>query len=546
MANRVRVEMRNAIVGLWRLGKGKRAIARDLGVNRRTVRRCIDQARAVESFPNLTAGSDPPCAAEFGISESAPNLTAGSDCSSEAEFETSESAPPPAQRSGPPSKARPYHSVIVEKLERDLDAQRIWQDLRDDHGFAGSYECVKRYVRRLRATTPLPFRRIETPPGEEAQVDFGTGAPLLGAGARRRRRTHVFRVVLSCSRRGFSKVVLRQTTDEFLAALEDAFWHFGGVPKTIVLDNLKAAVTKADWFDPELNPKVLAFAEHYGCVFLPTKPGIARHKGKIEGGVRYVKNNALKGRVFESLEAQNEFLSGWEATIADVRIHGTTKKQVRQLFDDVERDALRPLPPARFPHFREATRVVHRDGFIEIERAYYSVPPEYVSHRVWVRWDSRLVHIFTQSFTRIASHAKASPGERATADEHIHSRKRCIIERGATYLLQRAGHIGANAGRWAEHVFTTRGVASLRVIQGLTSLAKRHSSSAIDAACRRAISHSAYRLKDVRALIHREEEQAELEFMSEHPIIRNPIEYGRLVRADLTDGTGTIVSIFDQ
>lgn len=97
----------------------------------------------------------------------------------------------------------------------------------------------------------------------------------------------------------------RQTTDEFIRCLENAFWHFGGVPQTLVLDNLRAAVSKADWFDPEINPKVQSFCEHYGIVPLPTKPRMPRHKGKVERGIGYVQDNGLKGRRFTSLEAEN-------------------------------------------------------------------------------------------------------------------------------------------------------------------------------------------------------------------------------------------------
>jgi hypothetical protein len=164
-------------------------------------------------------------------------------------------------------------------------------------------------------------------PGEEAQVDFGTGIPIIDSEGRRR-KTHVIRVVLSYSRKAYSEVVYRQTTDNFIACLENAFRHFGGVPKTLVPDNLKAAVLEADWYDPELNPKLQSFCEHYGTVLLPTKPRTPRHKGKVERGVDYVQENALKGRRFETLEKQNEHLQRWEATVADTRIHGTTKRQV--------------------------------------------------------------------------------------------------------------------------------------------------------------------------------------------------------------------------
>src|SRR5205085_5316999 len=146
--------------------------------------------------------------------------------------------------------------------------------------------------------------------------------------------------------------------------------------------------------------------QHYGTVILPTKPYTPRHKGKVERGIDYVQENALKGRTFASLEEQNRFLLEWESHTADTRIHGTTRRQVGGLFSTVEKAALLPLPAERFPNFREAQRVVHRDGHIEVERAYYSVPPEYLGRTLWVRWDGRLVRIFNQRFELIATHVR--------------------------------------------------------------------------------------------------------------------------------------------
>jgi len=243
------------------------------------------------------------------------------------------------------SACEPFGEIIEVKLAGGLSGVRIWQDLVAEHGFGGSYDSVKRYVRRVGRTTALRFRRFECEPGTEAQVDFGTGAPVVHAETRR--RTHVLRVVLSHSRKGYSESVFRQTTESFLRCLEDAFWHFGGVPRTTVIDNLKAAVARADWYDPELHPIIQSFCEHYGTVILPAKPYTPRHKGKVERGIGYVKDNALKGRRFSSLAEQNRHLLDWEAHVADTRIHGTTRKQVGKVFKETERAALLPLPPMR-------------------------------------------------------------------------------------------------------------------------------------------------------------------------------------------------------
>jgi transposase len=273
---------------------------------------------------------------------------------------------------GRQSLCQPWLPQIEAAVSLGLSAQRIYQDLVCEHGFSGSYQAVKRFVRHLRQIQPVAFARIEVEPGAEAQVDFGQGAWVIVEG--KRKRPHLFRIVLSHSRKGYSEAVWRQTTESFIRCLENAFRYFGGVPKTLVIDNLRAAVTRADWFDPELNPKVEEFCRHYGVVMMPTRPAMPHHKGKVESGVNYGQENALKGRCFESLGAENLFLSDWESRVADTRIHGTTRQQVGKAFEEVERSKLLPLPASLFPVFEEAPRTVHRDGYIELRRSYYSVP----------------------------------------------------------------------------------------------------------------------------------------------------------------------------
>jgi len=251
------------------------------------------------------------------------------------------------------------------------------------------------------------------------QVDFGQGAWIIDESGKRR-RSHLFRAVLSHSRKGYSEAVWRQTTEAFIRCLEKAFRYFGGVTQSVIMDNLRVAVNHADWFDPELNPKFEDFCRHYGCVILPCKPKMPRHKGKVESGVNYGQENALKGRSFESLGRENLFLLEWESNVADKRIHGTTKRQVQKVFNEGERPALRPLPASLFPFFEEAQRAMHRDGHVELKGADYSGPPEYVARKVWARWEHRLVRIYNRRMEQIALHARAEPGKFSTDPAHIH------------------------------------------------------------------------------------------------------------------------------
>jgi len=508
----------NAIITLNQRGWTNRRIARELGIDRETVKRHLELARN---------GSNPTSKAPTGSGNSNPatNAPPGS-----AVAEVSENRDQSGKPSGPDSQCEPYRVVIKEKLEQELSAQRIYQDLVVEHGFTGSYYSVRRFVRRLGQSHPLPFRRMECEPGQEGQVDFGAGAPIINAEGKRK-KSHVFRIALSSSRKGYSEAVFRQTTEDYIRALENSFWHFGGAPRTLVIDNLKAAVNKADWYDPELHPKIQSFCEHYGTVILPTKPYTPRHKGKIECGIGYVKNNALKGRKFASLAEENEYLLNWEKRIADTRIHGTTRQQVGKVFEEVEKEHLLPLPAGRFGSFEEAKRSVHRDGYIEVAKGYYSVPPEYVGRQVWARWDGHLVRVFNSKMEQLTLHVQGEPGKFHTKPSHIDSRKISKVEKGAVWLLQRASLIGPQTDQWAQALLKARGVEGIRPLVGLLNLAQRHPRDLIENACEIALSHDAFRLRTIRELIKRGgSKQEPLEFIDEHPIIRQMSDYGEFVK----------------
>ena len=266
------------------------------------------------------------------------------------------------------------------------------------------------------------------------------------------------------------------------------------MPKTLVIDNLKAAVAHPDWFDPELTPKVQSFCRHYGTVILPTKPYMPRHKGKVESGVKYVKNNALKAKAFTNLEEQNRCLANWERTVADTRIHGTTKRQVKVLFEQ-ERTTLLPLPLDRFACFHEGKRKVNRDGHVEVAKAYYSAPPEYLGREVWVRWDARLVRIFNHRFEQIAVHTRHEQGRFSTHSQHIAPEKISGLERGPTYLLHKVSVVGPFTRQWSEAVIHARGIEGTRVLQGLLSLTKKYACESLENACEVALSHGCWRLR---------------------------------------------------
>lgn len=502
MSNVLKMPVQNSIQNLAARGWSARRIARELGLNRRTVARyLLAAANGTTAGAEVTVGSEPLRELVDPVPDSkcttpGPKVTTGSAPEISPSARPSAAVPATASR----SKCEALRAVIVPLFEKGLTAQRIYQDLRREHAFAGAYESVKRFLAGLRAVAPVPVHRVEAQPGEEMQVDFGLGAPVVQADGKSR-RTWVFRSILSHSRKGYSEAVFHQDTETFLRVIENALRHYGGVPLILNLDNLKAAVIKAHWVDPELNPKIVAFCQHYGIHLLPCRPRTPQHKGKVERGVAYVKSNALKGLKFSSLAAQNAHLFAWEKTVADTRLHGTTRRQVQSAFE-LEKPHLQPLPPGLFACYRESLRRVARDSSVQVDRAYYQVPLEYIGRDVWVQIESRSVRLFNQRRELIASHLPLPPG-RFSSVQGVggFDSKGIGARKAAGQWLQLAGKYGPHAKAWSEAVWSARGIEGVRSLMGLAGLGRNHSSKAIDEACASAHNLGAHRLSDIQCIL---------------------------------------------
>jgi len=211
-----------------------------------------------------------------------------------------------------------------------------------------------------------------------------------------------------------------------------------------------------------------------------------------------------------------------------------------------------PLPATRFPFFHEAPRSVHKDGHVEVDKAYYSVPPEYLGHSVWVRWDSKIVRIFKEvrepgvehgRLALIATHVKRSAGVFSTDPNHIASEKISGVERGAGYLLKLVSRVGPQTAQWAQTMLQQRGIEGVRVLQGLLSMTRHYCADDMERACRLALSHGAYRLQSLRSLMKRPMRQEE--FIQTHPLIRPMDFYGRYFKVSFgkeDNGNGEFIA----
>jgi transposase len=335
--------------------------------------------------------------------------------------DSAEAATGPATQIPPPRPPAPAavtasnceaHRVFIEaQLRLRRNAMAIYQDLVDSHGFTGAYNSVKRFVGRLRSREPEQFDRLEFFPGEEMQVDYGEGAPTRVPGTERYRKPRLFVATLRYSRRSFRHVVWKSSQDTWARLHEQAWRHFGGSCRYVVLDNLKEGVLKHPISTSRINPVYAAMLTHYGVVADPARVRDPNRKGSVEHAIGHTQATALKGRRFESIEEQNTFLEHWEMTWAALRIHGTARRQVQAMFEE-ERPHLQPVPLLGMQYFTQSQRTVCDDSCVRVDHSSYAAHPALIGSRVLVRVFERSIEIRdlkTQALLR--THARAErPG----------------------------------------------------------------------------------------------------------------------------------------
>ncbi|NYT57292.1 IS21 family transposase, partial [Eoetvoesiella caeni] len=285
-------------------------------------------------------------------------------------------------------------------------------------GFTGAYNSVKRFAGKLQEHDPEQFDRLEFAPGEEAQVDYGEGAPTRVPGTQRYRRPRLFVMTLRYSRRSFRRVVWKSSQETWAQLHEQAWRYFGGTTHYVVLDNLKEGVLAPDLYEPELNPVYAMVLRHYGVVADPARVRDPNRKGTVEHAIGHTQATALKGKRFESLEEQNAFLEHWETRWAAPRIHGSTRRQVEAMYQE-ERPHLQALPISGVQYFKEAQRTVCDDTCIRVDHSSYAARPARIGSRVLVRLFDHYLEIRelgTQALIR--THARVDrPGTVVLPDE---------------------------------------------------------------------------------------------------------------------------------
>ena len=440
-----------------------------------------------------------------------------------------------------PSSVDKWAERIIKLLDGGLEARAIYDRLRLEHQgeFCASYWAVKRMVRRVRRARGVQAEDVsiivDTEAGEIAQVDFGYVGKLLDPAQHVLRRAWVFVMVLGHSRHMFCKVVFDQKTSTWLRLHVEAFAYFGGSVRVVVPDNLKAAVLKnafAVGGETALNRSYIELARHYGFKIDPTPPFSPKKKGKVEAAVKYVKNNALKGRTGEDINEVNAILHRWVEEIAGTRIHGTTHKRPLEVFKAEEAAALRDLPTQHFDPVVWKKAKVHGDTHVEFERKLHSVPWRFVGKKVWLRCTAKTLMAFWDD-TRIATHSRSFRGRRSTQKEHLPEHRRDLAHRSEEYWIQRAAAIGEESVELVREVLEQDDVLSyLRDVQAMVQYLETFPSSRAEAAAKRARYFGTLSYRGIKSILTKALDFEPLPVVSTTKSIPTPT-YARNLRAIL-------------
>lgn len=471
---------------LLKVGLSGREIERKLGIRRETVSKYAKIFNSKAANPELVATGN-----EIKTGQAdAPRPPAFSE---ESFADSKKKIPKHAL-----SACEPHREWIEQQVAMGRNAQAIFQDLVEQHGFANKYNSVKRFCRGLKAKDPQRFDVLEFLPGEEAQVDYGQGALTLYKPGRYK-RPYLFVMTLKYSGKSFRKVVWHTSQETWAKLHEEAFRSFGGCTLYVVLDNLKEGVIKPDIYEPILNPVYAAMLAHYGVIGEPCRVRDPDRKGTVENAIQHTQNTALKGRKFETIEEQNQFLEKWEANWAAPRIHGRKKRQVLEMFNE-EKQSLKALPLEGFRYFKGGDRTVSDAGLIQVENSYYAALPAPLFSKVQIRIYEREIEIYDLDGLLLRRHekAKAAGHTEMLPEDRIFNPTREIEK-----ALLKLDKIGPRTAALARKAFITLGRSSKGMIYGLISLARIYEKTQIEAACERVMASGSFSYQTVKRILEK-------------------------------------------
>jgi hypothetical protein len=481
----------------WSQGRSERSIAKSLNMSRNTVRQILKQAKLVGLSPESE---------QKNFDEAANSLLKLRE-----EQSTRNN---PAQ-----NHIKEQHDQIAAWLSMPYMTVNQMVRLFAEQNKKISEMSLRRYIKKhfpsLSVTTTM---HLEVLPGNQAQVDFCYVGRMKDPLSGKTPKAYAFIVTLSFSRYRFVRFVFRQDIKTWIDCHIRAFHFFGGVPHTMLLDNLKAGVLLAEIYDPTINRSYAELERHYQFIADPTKVRTPEHKGKVERSVQIVRQQILAGRTFEDIEKANEYALKWCRDEIAHKVTRTTGKTPWELFNQIEKSTLKALPATDYecPVWQKAK--AHRDHHLVFEGSFYSVPCQYVGKDVWVRATQRMVDVYYEEKkikTHIRAHAK---GQWTTDKQDYPKQTQSFLEKDAAHCLKEAKAIGAFVYELMEKTLERGSITNQRKAQAILRLAEKYDKDRFDGACKRLLRFENTRYKSLQRILEQGIDQEEKEENPNHAV----------------------------
>jgi transposase len=449
----------------FQAGQSARQIARETGLDRKTVGRYLVQARAE------------------GIAEAVTDEMAGA-----VGKRVQERPLPPPSEQWRALEARRTQIEAWLTAERPLRLVRV-HELLAREGVQVGYTTLRRYATRelgWRKKSPT-VRLDDPPPGQEAQIDFGLMGTIADTSGRPR-RLWVLIVSLSFSRYMFIWPVFTQTVEDVCAGLDAAWRFFGGVPKHVILDNASSMVVRASKTDPTLNPAFSDYATARGLFADAARVQHPKDKARVENQVPYVRERWFDGELFPADLVQiRRHAQTWCQDVAGTRVHGTTRRVPREVYLAEEQPRMQPAPTEAYdvPHWSAAK--VHPDHHVQVLKALYSAPTRYIGKTLRARADRTTVRLYL-GMDLIKVHSRKAPGQRSTDPQDFPPGKAAWALRDVDAVIRQAGELGVQVGTFAERLLAGP-LPWMKLRQGyqLMRLCERYGQERVNALCARAL-----------------------------------------------------------
>ena len=409
---------------------------------------------------------------------------------------------PAASAAGPGrrSSVEPYREVVQTWCEQGIQATTIYQALQRDYGFQGSYCAVLRFVNTLTVKQPEATVLLDFAPGEAAQIDFGRGPDIVDVYTGETIRSWFFVMTLAWSRHQYAECVADQTIATWLRCHRHAFEWFGAVPRRLIIDNARCAITRACYYDPTVQRSYGEYAEGYGFKIDACPPGEPKKKGRVEAGVKFIKRSFIPTRTFRTLADSNQQLRAWLLEVGN-RQHGSTREQPLRRFQEVEKPLLGALPDVPPQLACWAQVKVYRDGHVRFDAGLYSAPCALIGQTLWLKAGETLVQLFNDH-RLVATHARLSaPGQRATITDHLPPKAQAYLAQTPQWCLEQAQAIGSACHALIEQLLADPILVQRRAAQGIIGLAARYGNARLDAACQRALLFDDLRFRTVKTIL---------------------------------------------